>query len=164
MNIKFSKDRDAKFVSRHTLDVISDLGAKSGVSSCEITSVQRSPEEQAHAMFVNCKHLGPPNQFKLYGGFGDQVITVYVELSGKLPDAEICARMADKIREIGPEKVSHHCCDPRKLNVVDIAASSIPPMFLLSFEAAVKSDKRIARHFSPYTVPSDPAFHLEIPQ
>jgi len=69
--------------------------------------------------------------------------------------------MTAKIKSIGPRKVSRHIGDPKKLNVIDIAPSSIRITFRDKFEAAVKRESRVSKFLAP---PVDPAYHLEIPQ
>ena len=73
--------------------------------------------------------------------------------------AGIQAAMVDTINEIGPEKVSKHASDPKRLNVFDIAPSSIRDKS--GFESAVRGEKRVAKFLVP---PADPGYHLEIPQ
>jgi hypothetical protein len=67
--------------------------------------------------------------------------------------------MEEKVRELGPTTVSRHASDPRKLNVFDIAPSSITDRH--GFEQAVRNDSRVAFFLTP---PKDPGYHLEIPQ
>ena len=71
--------------------------------------------------------------------------------------------MTAKVKEVGPSKVSLHCADPSKLNVIDIAPSSVddPGAFLSAIKAA-KDQGAISRFFSPGS--HDPAFHIEVPQ
>ena len=55
----------------------------------------------------------------------------------------------------------NHVADPIKLNVIDIAPSSIDPGLRKLFVDAVLGDERVAKYLGP---PKDPAYHLEIPQ
>jgi hypothetical protein len=66
-----------------------------------------------------------------------------------------------KIIALDPSKISNHVADPIKLNVIDIAPSSISPGLRSVFVATVQSEKRVAKYLGP---PKDPAYHLEIPQ
>ena len=77
---------------------------------------------------------------------------------GSTPD-EVKRAMAEEIRQIGPSSVSRHACDPKQLNVFDVAPSSIPDR--RGFEVAVRADKRVSYFLTP---PVDPGYHLEIPQ
>jgi len=163
--ILFENEADRPKVSGYSLSIIRSLMTVAGVSDVTITSVQRTAAEQAHAMFVNCQKLGAESQFKLYGKYGDQVIQTYVDARGaRRSDGEVVAEMADKITEIGPGNVSHHCADPAKLNVIDISASRIPMNKRADFHIAIRKEPRIARFFDPFTEPKDPAFHIEVPQ
>ena len=78
--------------------------------------------------------------------------------AGKAPDA-VKLDMETKIKEIGPTSVSRHASDPKVLNVFDLAPSSIKDK--VAFEHAVKADKRVSYFLVP---PTDPGYHLEIPQ
>lgn len=69
--------------------------------------------------------------------------------------------MSTKISYLGSSKVFRHTGDPNKLNVVDIAPSSINLTLRKKFEDAVKNDTRVSKFLTP---PGDPAYHLEIPQ
>jgi hypothetical protein len=70
--------------------------------------------------------------------------------------------MEKEIIKIGPGKVSRHCADPAVLNVVDIAPSSISKKqaFEDAVDAAIGQGK-VSKFILP---PTDPAYHLEIPQ
>ena len=67
--------------------------------------------------------------------------------------------MTRQDRRARPGNVSHHAADPKVLNVVDIAPTSIANT--AAFEAAVAADPRVKLFLKP---PADPAYHLEIPQ
>jgi len=69
--------------------------------------------------------------------------------------------MSAKITSLGPRNVSRHAGNPHKLNVIDIASSSIPFALRRKFESAVTSDSRVSKFIPP---PTDPAYHIEIPQ
>lgn len=57
---------------------------------------------------------------------GDQVIDAYSSLKGRgKSQVEILSVMTGKILSVGPGRVSRHTADLRKINVVDIAPSSI---------------------------------------
>ncbi len=75
--------------------------------------------------------------------------------------ADIINGMSVKITNIGPGNVSLHVGDPKKINVVDIAPSSINLALRKKFESAVNGDARVSKFLTP---PADPAYHVEIPQ
>ena len=153
-----SANRDA--VSDFSLTVLEDILRAAGLPSAIITSTARTVDAQVEAMFNNIKNKGAKSQKKLYGPSGDQVIDAYVKAkSEKKPDAAVKAAMKLKIQELGPSKVSKHLADPVKMNVVDIAPTSITNR--KAFEQAVRADQRISKFLTP---PEDPAYHLEIPQ
>lgn len=133
---------------------------KAGLKSAKITSTMRTPADQARAMYANLESRGISSQKQLYGPYGDKVIETYDQLkkSGMSKQA-ILAGMTRRIEDLGPRNVSAHCGDPTKLNVVDIAPSSLSNRS--AFEKAVRADKRISKFLKP---PADPAYHLEISQ
>ena len=67
--------------------------------------------------------------------------------------------MENKINELGPGNVSHHCSDPNEVNVIDIDPKSIKNPS--EFESKVREHIDI-RLLTPKD--KDPAYHLEIPQ
>lgn len=160
IRIKFGANAKANAVSSYSKTVLSDLLHLSQNSECLITSTQRSPSDQARAMYDNLVYFGVDKQKALYGPYGDQVIDCYVALrkSGKSAD-EIKLGMERKIVEIGAANVSKHCADPSVLNVFDVAPSSLADPD--AFAHAVSKDQRVSKFLQPN---ADPAFHLEIPQ
>lgn len=154
--------QDAARVSAHSKKVIEDAMKASGVTAITITSTARTAGEQARVMYENIERHGVAHQKKLYGPYGDAVIDVYSDLKAKgKSKIEILAGMTAKISAVGPNRVSRHAGDPNKLNVIDIAPSSINLALRKKFENAIKADPRVAKLLTP---PGDPAYHIEIPQ
>ncbi|HEX8197798.1 MAG TPA: hypothetical protein VF571_16525 [Pyrinomonadaceae bacterium] len=162
--INFGPNAKQGVVSQHTISILKEILNHAGLSSCLITSTSRTPAEQARAMYNNIVATGADKQRELYAAAGDMVIDEYEKAKkAKKSEAQIKAAMEAKIIAIGPTKVSHHCADPTKMNVVDIAPSSISNKH--AFENAVQTAlnrKDIIRFFAPRN--GDPAYHLEIPQ
>jgi hypothetical protein len=154
--------QDSVRVSAYSKKVLEEIMQKSGVPKITVTSTARTASEQARIMYENIERHGLDHQKKLYGPYGDKVIDVYPSLKkqGKTK-AEIISGMTAKISSLGPSKVSRHAGDPNKLNVVDIAPSSINLALRKKFENAVKGDSRVSKFLGP---PGDPAYHIEIPQ
>ena len=122
--------RGQEVVAASSLEVLRDVLRAAGLSKAEITSTARTAEDQARAMYENLvgkgKGQGVKAQYDLYGPTGDKVVDSFVELSKKgLSAADIKEGMRKKIEELGPANVSRHCADPKKLNVFDVAPSSI---------------------------------------
>lgn len=161
ITISFASSANQQVVSSYSLTVLQDILKQAKLDSAKISRTASTPEDQARIMFENIQNLGVDNQKKLYGPYGDQVIDVYVEAKrlGKSSE-EIKKTMTEKIYELGPPNVSKHLADPTKINVIDIAPSSIKDR--LAFEKAVKSDQRVSKFLTPSN--NDPAYHLEIPQ
>lgn len=160
--IAFGSGAKSSDVSEHSLSVLKAVMAKAGVSSVVISSTARDPFNQARVMFNNIKSTGVAAQKKLYAAAGDMVIDVFVDAqkAGKSKN-ETIKMMEAKIIAIGPSKVSHHAADLSKLNVFDVAPSSIPSAKKKDWEAAIKANKSIAKFIFP---PLDPGYHFEIKQ
>lgn len=160
--ITFGPNADKSKVTDYSLKVLLDILEAAGVSSAVISSTARDPYNQARVMYQNIEAKGVSAQKSLYRAPGRMIIDEYVKAKneGKNRDG-IIAAMEAKIIEVGPMKVSHHAADPKVLNVFDVAPSSIPNTLKQRFEKAVKADKRVQKFLVP---PSDPGYHLEIPQ
>jgi len=159
-SISFGTNADQGAVSEHSRQVLQDIMKAAKLDSLTITSTARTPERQAIAMGDNIVSQGVESQKALYGSYGDQVIDVYVaEKAAGKSQAEIVSAMEAKINELGPSNVSRHFADPSTMSVIDIAPSQITDRE--AFEKAVEADSRVTTFLKP---PSDPAYHLEIPQ
>lgn len=154
--------RDSAKVSAYTKKVLEDIMKQSGITQITITSTARTADEQARIMYENIEAHGVAHQKNLYGPYGDKVIDEYslLKSQGK-SNADIISGMTTKITSLGPGNVSRHAGDPNKLNVVDIAPSSINLALRRKFETSVNSDSRVSKFLTP---PGDPAYHLEILQ
>ena len=160
VTIEFGPNTNSKDVTEFSKQVLEDILRAAGLKKAVISTTSRSPADQARVMFNNIEEKGVAAQKSLYGPFGDQVIDVYVasKAAGKTPD-QIKADMTARIVAVGPTNVSHHAADPNVLNVFDVAPSSIANR--AAFEQAVRADVRVKKFLVP---PSDPGYHLEIPQ
>ena len=112
-------------------------------------------------MYNNCLNKGIESQKRLYGSYGDQVVDVFRNYheSGYSKDF-IVKQMTDKINSLGASNVSKHCGDYTKLNVIDIAPSSIKNHD--KFTNCIANNTSITQYYTPKS--NDPAFHIEIPQ
>ena len=158
--IEFGPNANSSDVTPFSSMVLRDILRAAGLTRAVVSSTSRSPASQARVMFNNIVAKGVAAQKRLYGPSGDKVIDVFVaaKAAGKTAD-EIKAAMEARIIEVGPSNVSHHAADPKVLNVFDVAPSSIANR--AAFELAVRSDARVKKFLVP---PSDPGYHLEIPQ
>lgn len=161
VTLKFGPNADPKRLTDYSADVLRDIASAAGLTSLLITSLFRTPREQARIMFDNLQRHGVRHQRQLYGPKGDQIIDVYEQrrAAGDGRDQVVMA-MAERILALGPSSVSKHCADPKVLNVVDVAPSSTAHRDG-AFRRAVMADKRVSRYLGP---PGDPAHHLEIRQ
>ncbi len=165
-----------KTVSEAASTIIKEALRVAGQSQAIVTSTTRTIDDQARVMFENLE--GPVTSimqkkglstleysYALYDSNGDKVIDVYKQQNDLGSSAEaIKAAMATKIRSIKSDDPTafKHTADPSVLEVVDVVFPSGTTPVL--FERAIATDKRIARHYSPFTVPVDQAFHIEIPK
>lgn len=162
--IKFLPSADASVVSERSREIVRGVLEQAGLAACVVTSTVRSPAAQARAMFNNIKASSVARQLALYGPAGDEVIREYQRLQPLGHGRQVIIdAMAHKITSIGPGKVSRHCADPARLNVIDIAPSSIANhgRFMAALQQA-QSAGLISKFLAP--INGDPAFHLEIPQ
>ena len=160
ISVDFGPNANPQDVTPFSQIVLREILRAAGLKRAVVSSTSRSPADQARVMFGNIVAKGVAAQKNLYGPSGDKVIDVYVasKAAGKSPD-QIKADMTSKIIEVGPTNVSHHAADPSVLNVFDVAPSSIANR--VAFEQAVRRDPRVKKFLVP---PSDPGYHLEIPQ
>ena len=122
--------------------------AEAGVYSLTISSTARTPQEQVNAMYNNLKN----GKYCRYAQARRAVESYY-------PDTEAMLR---EIYKQGPGCVSKHCANFRKLNVIDIAPSSVSNP--RAFHRSIIKNKGISRVLDPWTPARDPVFHIEIPQ
>lgn len=165
IEIKFSPTAKVTDVTEYSLNVLKDILFKANIKSVTISSTGRDATNQARVMYDLIEQRGglkggTDYAKNLYGINGGRVIDVYKQMKkeGKSAD-EIKAGMKNKIDELGATNVSAHAADPKVLNVFDIAPSSMSNRS--QFEAMVAADKRVRKFLKP---PSDPGYHLEIPQ
>ena len=162
--ITFGPRANQAVVSVHTINVLTEILTNAKLASCMITSTSRTPAEQARIMFQNIASKGVAAQLKLYAPPGQAVIREFqsAKAAGK-DQAGIIAAMEAKINALGPSTVSHHCADPAKLNVVDVAPSSVASgaRFVQAVQSAIKA-RKVSKLLTPGN--NDPAFHIEIPQ
>lgn len=147
--------------------ILRGIMTEAGVTSCTVTSVGRTIEEQARVMYENCTGTGVGQgaeaQLALYKEPGKKVVRVFIENAGKLPKDQVIQLMAAKIRELGPSTVSRHIADEEHC-VFDVAPSSIPDNKKGQFVMAAKGARAkgvVSKFLEP---PADPAYHFEIPK
>lgn len=138
--------------------VLREILAAAGLATAEVTSVTRTPAEQARVMYENCKALGVAHNLTLYGPAGDRVVQVFADNESKPRDAVIALMLA-KILEVGPTNVSMHISETHF--VFDVAPSSIPVASRPGFVAAIHAHPAVSKLIAP---PTDPAYHIEIPK
>jgi hypothetical protein len=138
--------------------VLREILAAAGLTTAEVTSVTRTPAEQARVMYENCKALGVDHNLTLYGPAGDRVVQVFADNQAKPRDAVIALMLA-KILEVGPTNVSMHISETHF--VFDVAPSSIPVASRPAFVAAIHAHPAVSKLIAP---PTDPAYHIEIPK
>lgn len=126
-----------------------------GLNGCRCTSYARDENQQAVAMYDNCIKTGAAKQYGIYLDAGDQIIRVFEQNQGKPRDV-VVKLMAQRIREIGGEKVTHHFQPTgSNLGVADFAQNSIANHG--AFLAAARADPQFAK-----VLVENDVFHLEL--
>ena len=138
--------------------VLKEILAAAGLSTAKVTSVTRTPAEQARVMCENCEANGVAANLKLYGPAGDRVVQVFADNASQPRDAVIALMLA-MINEVGPTNVSMHISETH--HVFDVAPSSIPLASRPAFVKAITAHRAVSRLIAP---PVDPAYHIEIPK
>lgn len=160
--IKYAATARPDSLSPYTIQVLVDFLRSAHYPGCTITSTQRTPHDQARAMYqLLIGPSGVPHARKLYRLPGQQVVDVFADAhaAGMSMETTI-ALMAKRIAEVGPANVSRHCADPNLVNVLDVAPSSLQDGWEKLADVA-RRDSRVGKVLCP---PNDPAVHLEIPQ
>ncbi len=139
-------------ISAYSYNLLKTLPYYSG--NIHITSVARTPEEQAKAMLNNIKKNGVQSQLKIYRLPGQKVILTY---NKNLSDEANLRNMIAKILEEGPTKVSKHCADFSVLNVFDVSRRDLSNVLLL-----IKALKAVGIDY--IDEPQNGCVHIEIPQ
>jgi hypothetical protein len=139
-------------------NVLKEILKAAGLPRATVTSISRTPADQARVMYENCVSKGVQFNKNMYAAAGDKVVDVYAANKDK-PRATVIQLMLAKILEIGPSNVSKHISDTHY--TFDVAPSSIPASKHAAFLAAVRAHKAVSKVIPP---PTDPAFHIEIPR
>lgn len=140
------------------LNVLTQVLTKAGITSAQVTSVSRTPADQARVMYENCVSKGAAFNKRMYAAAGDKVISVFEANRDKLR-AKVIEMMLAKIIEVGPGHVSKHISDTHY--TFDVAPSSIPTAKHAAFLDALGKHPAVSKVIPP---PTDPAFHIEIPK
>ena len=135
--------------------ILKEILISAGLTAANVSSVTRTPKEQAQEMYTNIINTSVAKQMGLYKAPGKQVIQIYVKNQHK-PKAEIIRLMTQEINNIGPINVSKHL-DP------SVYAFDVRPFSILNKTAFVKAAKAHPEVLKIITPTSgDPAYHIEI--
>lgn len=154
-----------KNYSLKILDTIA-LAADIDVKILVVTSTIRNSEDQARIMFNNIQ----AGKSAKYGEAGSAVVDTYNEhVKAGNSSSEIKSAMTDVIQQYADKGrlASNHQGDPTKLNVFDIAPSSVTKNAITAWQDALDtamSSRSIDKYYGPNTRTFDPAYHLEIIQ
>jgi hypothetical protein len=160
--INFGPNAKSTDVSEHSRSVLKAIMKEAKVFEVTITSTARDAYDQARVMYDNISSKGVKAQKKLYGPAGDKVIDVYSAAQKEKKDRNATiSLMKAKIVSLGPSRVSHHAVDVSKMNVFDVAPSSIPKEKRKDWESAIKGSSDVSKYIFP---PGDPGYHFEIKQ
>ena len=157
---KSSMLTSAKPLPLGLMRLLEEILASAGLKTCYVTSIARTPREQAVAMLDNCIKTDVETQENIYLPAGDAVLKVVEDNwyltatnSGK---QKLIDLMTNKINDVGPENVSHHCLgEDAPIWVCDISQQSIQNH--QQFQDACKKHKQFKKLLVENTV-----FHLEL--
>jgi len=160
VSITYQEGVNHEGVTSQAMELLKMLGASSGNPTMVVSSVARTPYQQASVMYYTCKVKGVASQYELYARSGDKVVAVFERevKRGKQRTAVVQA-MFEKILQLGPSNVSKHCVDTSIMNVFDIPFSSITNQ--KEFRSALK-------HLQPYPISryldenKNSCFHIEM--
>jgi RHS repeat-associated protein len=163
--IKLPSSNGQNNVSDQSAKTLGEVAMTANESSITISSTARTPEDQARIMYDKTASEGATSMKALYGAGGDKVVDVYTEKTSK-GYCDLCTKsaMESKINEVGPTNVSNHTSDPAKLQVFDVAPSSVTNSsgFKQAIDNNTGSGKPISNRIHPGG--SEKAYHIEIPQ
>jgi peptidoglycan hydrolase-like protein with peptidoglycan-binding domain len=145
-----------KPLGRRPAQVLRDILEACGLASAYVTSVERTPEDQARVMFEDMQGRGTRATRNMYAAPGQRVVDAGHRRSGASPESTIAA-MAAEIRRLGPSSVSRHCSDSHYVFDIDPESIYNRPRFV----KVVGYHKAVSTFIAP---PLDAAFHLEIPR
>ena len=148
-----------KALPEPALRVLLEIMRESNNAEARVTSVTRTAADQARIMYEAIQLYGVQYSFDLYSGPGDKVTQIYVDNQAK-PRDQVIGLMEEKIKEIGPAKVSLHCSESH--HVFDVAPSSVAHGS--SFLKAARHHPKVSRVLDPDSKPKDVAYHIEIPK
>ncbi len=157
--IQFGSRANSSALTDYSRSVISDVANQADVSSMQISSTSRSPEDQARVMYENLM----AGTASVYKAPGQAVIATFENArDAGLSAEQTKALMASQIRDFIDQGifVSNHLGDPSVRNVFDVAPSSVSNP--ATFEAAARANPSVTKFLSPTN--NDPAFHFEIVQ
>ncbi len=149
---------EGKTLPNTAAKVLKEILKSAGIARAQVTSVSRTPYDQARIMYENCEEHGAAYNKTMYASSGDKVIDVY-EANKTKPRDTVIELMRAKIVELGPTRVSSHISE--NYYTFDVAPSSIPGTKLKAFEDAIRAHKAVSKLIPP---PVDPAYHIEIPK
>ncbi|MFC6269759.1 hypothetical protein [Frigoriflavimonas asaccharolytica] len=153
--IKFGVNADKAVVSEKSLNILKDVGEQTKNYLITVTSTARDPYNQARIMYDNIVKNGMTKHRNTYKPPGQRVLDAYESAKNKGKDKNgIIKEMEDKIKEIGPSKVSRHCGDPKVVNVFDVTQEMSNPK---DFKKTITS--RISN-----VLDENGCYHLEIIQ
>lgn len=172
-------DRDRRTITPHSASILDGIQTKANVLILPISSMARTPSEQASAMLANMLSTRTKRsdgtwdyskQLRLYREPGQSVIKAgALALKRKHTEVSAAEVMRKVILRLGPEKVSSHCLpEGSPKQIFDIPPSKLPDdqeaRLVEELRKALK-DGRISKLLLPERWGgNDPAIHVEVTQ
>lgn len=166
--LKFAGSANPNYVNDKVMKTVSRILRRAGVdpNKTYITSTYRTPADQARIMFEQIQS----GDISDYGVPGRNVIALYHEQKGKLPDAVVRDNMRRMIQDYYDRgiMVSNHLGDGVNSAVLDLGYKMIPASQRAAIEYELRKAEasgEIIRFHSPFEHDGhkDSTFHLEVP-
>jgi hypothetical protein len=146
-------------VTDYTLNVLANILRDANQPYLIITSLQRTPRQQASAMYNNIVSKGVASQYNLYGSGGDAIINVYVSEKAKSSTpTEIKNAMTSAI--VTNDWQYDHRADGITKAVVDISFRELKSIGTMTVSLQKWKNKGVVSKF----IDESDHFHVEIPQ
>jgi hypothetical protein len=155
--LSFLPGLDTTRLSPRTAAVLSRVLDAAGCPGATISSLVRTPHDQARIMHDNIALHGLAYELAQYAAPGRAVLNVWTtDLHASSKDT-IAAMEAEIIRQ-GASNVSHHCCDPDEKQVADLTDSSLGT-YRPAVRAAAAADPSVS-----LVLDENGCLHIEVPQ
>ncbi|RDU61724.1 hypothetical protein CQA53_09805, partial [Helicobacter didelphidarum] len=156
---------DINLISKYSIDILKQLGRDSKNHILTITSIARTPQQQANIMYNLIVSNGVSHVRGIYSNKVYSVINAYQQLTQKDKSKnDIIKAMEQEIERLVPLGYFQHCQDSKVKNVFDISVRRLKnPNDFLNIAQRYQSNHQGFRIIDE-TINKAPCFHIEITQ